>query len=416
LFVKIADQLGINRVVFAISVARLADALGNSLLFIVIPLYVAQLPAPGFANLPESVLVGILISAYGLVFSLLQPVSGAISDRVSRRKPFITVGLLIMAASSLMFLVANRFSHLLVIRLIQGVGVAITVPAALALMTSATEKQTRGGSMGIYSAMRMVGFALGPLIGGYLQVNYGFASVFWAGGITVLVGALLIQLLVEEDASPERGQGQGPIRLFDRSLFTKEIVSLGAATFLMASAYSMITTLENEFNARLEQTAIGFGIAFSALTFSRLIFQIPLGRLSDRIGRKPVIIAGLILMAPATAFLGLVISTFQLTGLRAVQGIAAAAIAAPAFALAGDLSTEGGEGQQMSMLAMGFGLGIALGPLIAGFLAVYSLELPFLIGGLLSVVGAWIVHANVPETVFPGRQPQSTAAPTERLG
>jgi MFS family permease len=402
--VNLADRLGINRIVFAISVARMADALGNSLLFIVIPLYVAQLPAPTFTNLPESVLVGILISAYGLVFSLLQPLSGAISDRVSRRKPFILGGLIIMASSSLAFLAASRFSHLLVIRLVQGLGVAITVPAALALMTSATEKRTRGGSMGIYSAMRMVGFALGPLIGGYLQVTYGFTSVFIAGGVTVLAGALMVQLFVDEPAEPNRGQDQGPLHLFDFNLFNREIVSLGAATFLMASAYSMITTLENEFNARLDQTAIGFGIAFSALTFSRLIFQIPLGRLSDRIGRKPVIIAGLILMAPATGLLGLVISTFQLTGLRAVQGIAAAAIAAPAFALAGDLSHEGGEGQQMSMLAMGFGLGIALGPLLAGFLAVYSLELPFLLGGAMSILGAWIVHAYVPETVFPDEQ------------
>ncbi|MGA9532384.1 MAG: MFS transporter [Anaerolineales bacterium] len=411
---NLADRLGINRIVFAISVARMADALGNSLLFIVIPLYVAQLPAPAFTNLPESVLVGILISAYGLMFSLLQPLSGAISDRVSRRKPFILGGLIIMAASSLAFLAASRFSHLLVIRLVQGLGVAITVPAALALMTSATEKRTRGGSMGIYSAMRMVGFALGPLVGGYLQVTYGFTSVFIAGGVTVLLGALMVQLFVDEPAEPTRGKDQGPLQLFDLSLFNREIVSLGTATFLMASAYSMITTLENEFNARLDQTAIGFGIAFSALTFSRLIFQIPLGRLSDRIGRKPVIIAGLILMAPATALLGLVISTLQLTGLRAVQGIAAAAIAAPAFALAGDLAHEGGEGQQMSLLAMGFGLGIALGPLVAGFLAVYSLELPFLIGGAMTILGAWIVHAYVPETVFPDEQ--SGEEPVAQIG
>ncbi len=170
----------------------------------------------------------------------------------------------------------------------------------------------------------------------------------------------------------------------------------------MASAFSMITTLENEFNARLQQTALGFGIAFSALTVTRLIFQIPLGRLSDRIGRKPVIIAGLVLMAPATGIMGYVTTTLQLTGLRGLQGLASAAIAAPAFALAGDLSKEGGEGQQMGLLAMGFGLGIAVGPLIAGALAVQSFALPFLIGGALSLAGVWIVGRFVPETVESG--------------
>ena len=53
----------------------------------------------------------------------------------------------------------------------------------------------------------------------------------------------------------------------------------------------------------------------------------------------------------------------------------------------------------MSIITMGFGLGIALGPLIAGILAVYSFELPFLIGGLMSLAGAWIVYRYVPETI-----------------
>ena len=45
---RTADQLGVNRIVLALSVARLADAVGNSILFIIIPLYVTQLPAPWF--------------------------------------------------------------------------------------------------------------------------------------------------------------------------------------------------------------------------------------------------------------------------------------------------------------------------------------------------------------------------------
>ena len=396
---SLAERIGVNRIVLALSVARMADALGNSLMFVILPLYVAELPAPAFSQVPETVLVGILISMYGLVFSGLQPLTGALSDRAPRRKPFVMVGLLMMAVGILAYLVAETFTHLLVIRIVQGLGVAITVPAALAMIAKATIKQTRGGSMGVFSALRMVGFALGPLLGGLLYVTFGFTSVFLFGSGFVFLSILLVQLWVQEPEPARVVKRPAGTGLINRSVFTKDMVSLGAATFLMASSFSMITTLENEFNARLQQTALGFGLAFSALTFSRLIFQIPLGRLSDRIGRKPVILAGLILMAPATALMGWVASTMELTGLRAVQGLAAAAIAAPSFALAGDLAREGDEGQQMSLLAMGFGLGIAIGPLMAGILAVYSFPLPFVIGGLMSLVGAWVVQCNVPETV-----------------
>jgi MFS family permease len=400
LLTYIADHIGANRVVLALSVARLGDAIGNSILFILIPLYVAKLPAPWFP-LPETVLVGILISLFGLVNSILQPLMGAVTDRFSRRKPIIQIGLLLMGAGTLAFVFASRYTDLLLIRALQGIGVALTIPASLALMTAATEKRTRGGSMGIYTTMRMVGFAIGPLLGGFLHVQFGFSAAFFAGAAAIFVGMVLVQIWVQESPVQIPPDKERPFRIIDPSLLTAGIIGLGIATFVMASAFSMMTTLENQFNARLHETALGFSIAFSALMISRLIFQIPLGRWSDHIGRKPLILAGLILMAPATILLGEVGTTLQLTGVRLFQGLASAGIAAPAFALAADLSSGGGEGRQMSIITMGFGLGIALGPLIAGILAIHSFELPFLVGGLMSLVGAWIVYRYVPETVQP---------------
>jgi MFS family permease len=401
---RAADQLGANRVVLALSVARLADAVGNSILFIIIPLYVAQLPAP-WIPLPEPVLVGLLISMFGLVNSVLQPVMGALTDRVSRRKPIIQAGLFLMGAGTLAFIFATRFTDLLLIRSVQGIGVALTIPASLALMSAATQKQTRGGSMGIYTTMRMVGFAAGPLIGGFLHVHFGFNAAFIAGTLAIFVGIMLVHFWVKETPARLPGEARPPFQLFDREILTAGIIGLGLATFVMASSFSMMTTLEAQFNARLQQTAIGFSIAFSALMISRLIFQIPLGRFSDRIGRKPLIIGGLILMAPATILLGLAGTTLQLTGVRLFQGLASAGIAAPAFALAADLAKTGGEGRQMSIITMGFGLGLALGPLLAGVLVLAFFELPFLVGGLLSLLGAWIVYRYVPETVVRESKP-----------
>lgn len=392
------EKWGGNKVVWALSIARLADALGNSILFIIIPIYVASLPSPWF-DVPETVLVGMLVGMYGLTMAFFQPLMGALTDRVSRRKPFIQAGLVLMGLGTVLFIFAGQFRDLLLIRAMQGIGVAITIPSSLALMAAATEKNTRGGSMGIYSTMRVLGFAVGPLIGGFLQVKYGFNAAFVFGASLIFIGILLVQIWVDEvpaDVSEEQGR---PFRIIDPELLSGGLVALSIATFLMASSFVMMTTLENQFNARLEQTALGFSIAFSALTFSRLVVQVPLGRLSDRIGRKPLIVLGLLLLAPATVLLGLASTTLQLTGIRLFQGVASAGVAAPSFALAADLSSAGGEGRQMSIVTMGFGVGLAVGPIIAGTLAVYFFELPFYVGGVLLLIGAAIVYRYVPETI-----------------
>jgi MFS family permease len=379
---RISDSMGLNRIVLALSIARLADAVGNSILFIVIPLYVARLPAPWFPW-PESVRAGVLISIYGLVNAFFQPLSGALTDRLNKRKPFIQGGLILMGASTLAFIFATRFTDLLVLRAVQGLGVALTIPASMALMAAASNKETRGGSMGIYSTARMAGFTTGPLMGGFLYDHFGFNMAFYAGAFFILLALIMAQVMIQEVPTEIAVNAGRPFQIIDRSLLNSGIFGAGLATFMMAGAFSMMTPLETEFNARLHETALDFSIAFSALMVSRLLLQIPLGRLSDRYGRKLFIIAGLILTAFSTALLGEARTTAQLIWLRAIQGVGAAGIAAPAFALAADLAKPGGEGRQMSIITMGFGLGIALGPLIAGLLGVFHFDLPFLIMGLM---------------------------------
>jgi len=394
---KIGQYLGINRGVLALSIARLADALGNSILFIVIPIYVARLPHPAF-NVPVPVLVGILISIYGLINSSLQPLTGALCDRFGRRKQLIQIGLALVGMGTLCYVFANRYLDLLVLRTIQGVGLALTVPASMALMSVLSKHETRGSSMGVYSTLRMIGFAVGPVIGGFLQVHFGFNAAFYAGASFVFLAVLLVQLWVDEGPSKSLEKRDRPFKIIDRSLLSPGILSAGIATFLAANAFSMVTTLENEFNLRLNMNAFGFSLAFSGLMIGRLLSQVPLGRLSDSIGRRPLVFWGLLLMAPATILLGEATSMLQLALLRIAQGLASAAIVAPALAVVADLSSADSAGRQMSVVTMGFGLGIALGPLIAGFLVVAFFDLPFLVAGGMSIIGAWVVYFYMPET------------------
>ena len=412
-FRELGKNLGVNRAVMALSIARLGDAIGNSILIVVIPLYVAQLPAPIFP-FPETVRVGILISIYGIVSGLLQPVMGGLSDRLGKRKLLIVIGLIVMALGTSAFVFARHFIDLFAYRMIQGVGVAVTVPASMAVLAAATKKETRGSAMGVFSTMRMVGFAAGPLIGGFLYDRYSFDVTFLVGTAFIILGLILVLLWVDEVKTEAVQQRRKGFRLFDRDLINISVLGAGFATLMMASDFSMISTLENQFNARLSQGALGFGIAFSALMVSRLLFQVPLGRLSDRIGRRPLIIGGLVLMAPATLLLGWVSSTLEFSGMRIVQGIASAAIAAPAFALAADVSKEGGEGRQMSIVTMGFSLGIAIGPLITGALAVVSFTLPFIAAGITTLLVSLIVYRYTPETVEREKASSSSKNPKTR--
>jgi MFS family permease len=386
--------LGVNRGVAAISLSRIAELSGTGIFLVVLPLYVYEMPEIR-TRAQAAVVAGVLVSAFGFISSIAQPLTGILTDRLGRRKLLVQWGLLVTAASTLAFLRADGTYLMLALRMIQGLGVALTVPASMALIVAYTLPATRGGAMGFYSTMRMVGLTIGPLIGGLLFVRFGFQVSLVAASLSALAGWALVTVMVTDRQETVPLTGLRPFRLLDRRLLSGGILYLALATMLMAAAFSMITALEGEINSRLQQTALGFGAAYSALTVARLLLQLPIGQLSDRIGRKSIIVAGLLLLGPSTALLGQVRTTMDMVLLRALQGVAAAAVIAPAQALAADLSVAGGEGQQMSLLGSGYSMGTALGPLAAGILGAFHFDLPFLLMGVVSILAALLVVRNV---------------------
>ena len=394
-------NLGLNRTVVALSVARMADGIGNSILFILIPLYIVKLPNHSLP-LPLPLLVGIIISAYGFSASLLQPLIAAFTDRWGHYKYTVELGLIILGTATFMFVFASRYLDLLGLRILQGVGLALEIPAAMALMSLVTQRETRGGAMGFFTTMRMLGLAIGPLIGGFLHTRFGFNTAFLVATAVLGLAIVIVQFGVNSNDTPQSPPHINKSPLFDWSLYTPPILSAAAATFIMATAFTLVTTLQNEFNARMNTNALGFSIGFSALMLGRLIFQTLLGRLSDHFGRKPFVFYGLLVLAPITALLGEVTNLTEFSVLRFLQGIASAAIVAPTLAYAGDIvqaSEQGSAGRQISIVTTGFGLGIALGPLMAGILATAFFQLPFWSDGLLCVWVAWLVKRHMTETV-----------------
>ncbi len=165
--------------------ARMADALGNSFLIIVLPLYIAsgQVSLAGIAGqqilgftLQTETLIGLVLSLFGLLNSFGQPFTGRLSDRTGKRRVFVLTGLVLFAIGSAAYPFLSSYWAVLAARAFQGLGAAFTIPATVALVNDyAASDAERGGNFGVFNTFRLIGFGFGPIIAGVV-ITGGLAA------------------------------------------------------------------------------------------------------------------------------------------------------------------------------------------------------------------------------------------------
>ncbi|WP_435076243.1 MFS transporter [Halococcus sp. AFM35] len=422
----INEYLGVNREVLALAIARMADAVGNSFLIVVLPLYIASGTIEGGAGgLGVSLLTGLILSAFGFFNSALQPFAGRLSDRLGKRKVFVLGGLALLAVANFTYSLASSYWMLLAIRAAQGIGASLTIVATIALVNELADDSSRGGNMGTFNTFRLLGFGTGPIVAGSvvgggpyslfgLSIT-GFEAAFYIATVSAIVSIVLVTLLVHDpdiERSPDDEDTSIAVLDHDSDGLLDPVFTLGVASLFMAIGIALLSAIEPQVNARLGQGAQLFGIEFSAFILMQVLLQAPIGRASDKYGRKPFILVGLVLLVPATLVQGLVVAPWQMILARSAQGVAGALVFAPALALAGDLASRGASGTQLSVLTMSFGLGTAIGPLASGFLVRFGYVTPFAFGAALAALGFVLVYTQVHETVAVDAESPAASAPT----
>lgn len=414
-----------DRSVLVLSLARFADAVGNSFLIVVIPLLIASGELSGNAfGLSPAFVTGIVLSLYGFLNSVGQPITGRLSDKSGRRKLFVLIGLVILTGANLAYAFAGDYLSVVLVRATQGVGVAFTIPSTIALVNDFSTDASRGENMGLYNTFRLLGVGLGPIAAGLIvdagpyslsvldlgATLSGFDAAFLAAGLTVFVSFILVWVFVSDPDQLEASAGEDlSLDVFARSegRLLDPIFTLGVSALFMAIAIGLIGTLEPIINDRLGQHTTWFGLQFGAFVLAQVVLQIPVGKASDRFGRRPFLLAGLAVLIPATFAQGFVTSSMGMLATRIGQGVAGALVFAPGLALAGDIATDRDSGSKLSVLTMSFGLGTAMGPLAAGALVGFGFVVPFAFGAGLAALGLVLVYSQVAE---PGRHPDAGAA------
>lgn len=297
---------GITANVVALGVVSLLTDVSSELLIYLVPLYLANVlgASPSIIGLVE----GIAES----VAAVLKLASGAISDRLGRRKPLVVGGYSTSVLAKAIYLVAFSWPVVLVARVGDRIGKGIRTAPRDALIADSTPADSRGRAFGLHRALdttgAVVGVALAAIVVGSIQGDAGqlTADAFTAVVVVALVpGALAVAVLIgfvrEVRPGPPEAAGVAPVRAqsapaedSDRTI-RRGLRSFPAAFWLFVVAVAVFT-LGNSSDAFIALRSQDLGVTVRDLLWLVVAFNVadaivawPLGALSDRVGRRGLI-------------------------------------------------------------------------------------------------------------------------------
>jgi MFS family permease len=385
---------GLDPQLYILSLSKLFKDIGTGMLAFVIPLYIVGLHSSLFASTPIVVKAGIVATAFGISNTVSQPIMGRLSDRVNRRKPFILAGMAGFTILSFIYANTRQFEYVVLFRFVQGITVGVAIPAIVAMVTQFSTSRTRGKAIGIYSSLRGLGFGSGPIVGGAVVNYYGYEAAFYVCALLGILSTSLVFLFVKEKHGDIKKKTSGGASYAKDPQF----IVLAVAMFMMMVGIMIIFAFLPEYRTRFNASELSLSMAVSAYVLIRVLFQTPMGMISDRVGRKKMVAYGLLLNVPIVIGLGYAGSITELIILRALQGISMAAVETPVMALAVELTGGNAVSSKVSIITAAQAGGMALGPIMGGLLAGYvSFRTPFYLCGALILLSFFLVLAKVKE-------------------
>jgi MFS family permease len=273
-----SDEAGTRKAIRTFAAASFLNDMGSDIINPVWPLFVTQVLKANMAAL------GFLDGLGEAIVSLSQAVAGYYSDKIRKRKVFIWTGYLCGAVSRLGYAASSVWQHLIPFRILDRAGKIRGAPRDAMLADLSTD-ENRGRHFGLLRAMDNSGSVVGILISIALFNVLGYRLLFALAAIPSLIGAGLILKNIKEARSPVARVFKGlSFRDIDRNLAL--YIVLNAVFALGAFTYSFLLLY-----ARSEGFKAGaIPVLFLVYSVFAALFSYPFGRLSDRIGRKPVLL------------------------------------------------------------------------------------------------------------------------------
>jgi len=385
-----------KRTLVILLLALFIAVLGVGIIGPIIPIYATDLGATG-------VTLGLMIAAFSISRTALQPVVGSQSDRHGRKR-FLVAGLSLYAVMGLTYTLATSVEHLILIRLFHGVGSAMIMPIAMAYIGDLTPHGQEGRYMGMLNIALFAGISGGPILGGVFRDTIGINPAFYTmSALTAASLALILILLPPQRSDRERQSAPGLLTTLRRMLRNNRVVGMllpriGTMIVMIPTMGFLPILMDKSMGA----TGIEIGIVIAARTIVTAGLQFPFGKLADRYSKVVLILTGCLIISAGVFLMPFAADFLQLVWLSVLIGIGEALIWPTLGAIAVEEGHQYGQGSMMGVFNMAMSLGVLIGSLVAGSLMdLIGLEYAFYVTAIIlaasAVAGGLLIARRGPD-------------------
>jgi MFS family permease len=305
---------GLSRNTFLLAATSLFADISTEMLYPVLPVFLTQtLKASGS-------IVGLVDGFAQATQNIVQGFSGALSDRLRRRKPIAVAGYLLAAIAKPLMGIATIWQVLFGARLLDRLGAGARSAPRDALIAASVDEENRGRAFGLEGVGDNAGAFLGPLLTAFLlyELHVGIRSIFYLAVIPGLLAFFMVLLVSEKSAEGEvssKAKIDIDLRRFPKAYWKYLLATALFALGNSSNAFLILRT--QDIGASLEQTIL----IYAAFNLVAALISYPAGSLSDRWGRRNVLFVSFLVFLIAYLGFALMQDVLLIAGFFVLYGL-----------------------------------------------------------------------------------------------
>jgi ACDE family multidrug resistance protein len=334
--------------------------------------------------------LGILLSIQSFIPLVLRiPLSGLV-ERIGRLRTMI-IGLFISGVASVIYIYAQTYTHFLLAIAVNSFTASSFNQTAMSTVSDAAPPERQGDAMGRYLTFLGLGMLIGPAVCARLVESIGYTGLFWISAFVPLIGIALLVFMAPTDIRDREKSSEKPLIstmdsmkmiLGNRNVLLLSYcrASFSAAQSLFLALFSIYAVQQLGFSDSVVATL------FTVRGFANMLARFPAGSISDRIGRKPLMLGAYGFLIVSFFMIAYTKSPLMLGVALTIYGLCWGTRAVSEWAFLTDLVEPEIKTISISYLASVFSLGSTLGSIASGVLTLYlPYSTIFLIGAALNL-------------------------------